>query len=667
MTSFGVARGAQTGISRQRTRARMTAETTQRAERQALDQCPLDRRPWERWLLGFWSLGLWIVVAGLGAAALDAQEHGQSLGAPLKYAADFKHLDYANPAAPQGGTVTLSALNSFDTLNPFSLKGRPPFLLEMLVFETLTTSSMDEPFAEYGLLASKVTVSADRRVVTFFLRPEARFADGHPLRAEDVVFSFELLRSAVASPFYRFYYHDVEKATALDEHTVRFELKGENAELPIILGQLPVLPAHVYGAAGKDFGRDFLQQAVGSGPYVVESFDLGKRIRYRKRSDYWGGAVPINRGRFNFARIVVKIYRDAAVQLEGLKAGEYDLLLVNTAKTWAVDVGGAKWERGWLRKERISHRSSQGIQGFAFNLRRPLFQDVRVRKALSVMFDFEWSNRTLFHGQYKASHSYFSNSELAARGLPSAAEKALLAPWKDELPAAVFDEPVDVLPTLTRRQRLREAKKLLDAAGWKLEDGVLRKDDPRKDDPRRGKLAFRFELTLLNPQFERIVEPYLVQLRRLGVQGRVKVVDSAVYERLLRTFDFDMIVHGVGQSQSPGNEQREYWGSEAALREGSRNLMGIASPAIDALVDHIVKAADRQQLITATHALDRALWHQYFMVPHWYIDAYRLAYWNRFGREAGVPPYYMPYRWLMYWWIDPQKEAKLAAERTRSS
>jgi len=616
-----------------------------------------------RLLHAFWLLTLAAALPAPGGGAHGAFAQGRewpsgpqyalALGAHPKYPPDFTHFDYANPQAPKGGTLVLPADGGFDTLNPFTLKGRPAFLLAELVFESLSTPALDEPFTEYGLIADTAEVAADGLSVVYRLRPEARFSDGHALTAEDVVFSFMALRGDAASPFFRYYYKDVQSVEAVDARTVRIRFARLNRELPMITGQLPILPKHVY--AGKDFGADFSSLALGSGPYRVGAFEFGKYVTFERNPEYWGRHLPANAGRANFDKIGVKYYRDETVRMEALKAGEFDFLYVNIAKQWAVDAHGDKWDKGWLVREELKHSNTAGMQGFAFNLRREIFQDRRVRKALSLAFDFEWSNRSLFYGQYTANDSYFANSELAARGLPSAAELKLLDPFKAGLPPEVFTQPVEELAKSTPdlRERLRTALRLLGEAGWQIKDGVMTQ-------PASGR-QLRFVVTLVSPAFQRVVEPYVDNLKKIGVAASMRVVDDAVYERLINSKDFDMIVHSFPESQSPGNEQLDFWGSASANQEGSRNVIGIRNPAVDALVEHIVQARSRESLITATRALDRVLWHEHYMVPQWYIAIHRVTYWNRFSHPARLPLYYNPLTYLPWWWYDPAKAAALEA------
>ena len=603
------------------------------------------------WALGL-AAGLAVALAALQIPAWAAPAHGVALGGAPKYPPGFRHFDYANPVAPKGGRLTLSSPINFDTLNPYTLKGRGAPMIG-LVFETLTEHSLDEPFSEYGLVAEAIDTAPDGRSVTFHLNPKARFSDGHPITAADVVFSLNVLRSEEASPLYRYYYADIDKAVALGKNKVRFDFRQPNRELAMITGQLPVLPRHIY--EGKDFGRDFSRRAIGSGAYTVSSFEFGKQIVYTRNPDHWGRGLGVNTGRHNFDTLRVLIYRDPVAELEGFKSGEFDFLSVNNSKVWAKNMDGPQWDKGWVVKETLKHSNVAGMQGFVFNTRRPIFRQRQVRRALAMAMDFEWSNRNLFYGQYTALDSYFDNSELAASGRPSPAELKLLEPLRADLPPEVFTTPMGQKTgkPLSSRQRLRAAKKLLNEAGWHVKDGVLTEQ--------KSGLRLQFTVTLVQPAFERITEPFINNLRRLGVRAEMKVVDSSVYERLLRGFDFDMVVGSMGQSQSPGNEQRDYWHSASAKQPGSRNWAGIANPAVDALVDALIAAPDRATLVNATRALDRALWFGDYVVPHWFIDSHRVTYWNRLGKPKQPPLYYLPLTYLEYWWIDPAKDAQLKA------
>ncbi len=602
----------------------------------------------------FWSwLALWAVSLNLGAAVPEGVPlHGISLYGDLKYPADFKQFAYVNPQAPKGGSVKFAAIGSFDNLNPFILQGSSADGLG-LVYDTLTSKSADEPFSEYGLIAASITLGPERAWVEFKLRPEARFHDGKPITSADVVFSLETLRTQ-GHPSYRSYYRDVAEVLAPDAQTVRFMLADRtNRELPLILGQLPVLPKHYW--QGRNFGKTTLEPPVGSGPYRVAALEPGRFIHYERVADYWAKDLPVNRGRYNFDQIRYDYYRDTTVTLEAFKAGEYDIRLENSAKNWATGYASPALSRNWLLRQTVTNGNPQGMQGFLFNLRRPLFQDIRVREALNLAFDFEWSNRTLFHGAYTRSNSYFANADLAASGVPDAAELRLLEPHRAALPERVFTTAFQAPVTDgsgNQRANLTQAAALLKAAGWRV--------GPDKQLVNAENRPFEFEILLVQPEFERICLPYVDSLKRLGINVRVRVVDSAQYENRLEKFDFDMTVGSFGQSLSPGNEQRDYWGSASAQLDGSRNLIGIQNAAVDALVDAVIGAADRAQLVTATRALDRVLLWQFYVVPHWHIGVHRLAYWNKFGFPANPPPYEFS---TDIWWLDPARAAALQAAR----
>lgn len=584
--------------------------------------------------------------------AFGKPRHGEALGGTPKYPRGFSNYDYANPRAEKGGKLVLSRSINFDTLNPFSLKGRAAPEIG-LVFETLMDHALDEVFSQYGLLAETIDIASDGLSVTYTLNPKARFSDGKPVRANDVVFTFNILRSDAAQPFYRFYYRDVKEAKALNARKVRFEFARRNRELALITGELPVLPEHFYG--GKDFGRYFSTRALGSGPYTVKKFDFGKYIRYERNGKHWGRNLNVNAGRYNFDQVVALIYRDPVAELEGFKSGEVNWYFVNNSKIWAKNIRGRKWDDGWIVKETLAHGNPSGMQGYAFNIRKTIFKNREVRKALAMALDFEWSNRNLFYGQYTQNDSYFDNSELGAQGLPSREELKLLEPLRDKLPPEVFTVPMGIKPASppSMRKKLREAKRLLGKNGWKVKDGVLTETSTG--------LEMRFSITLRQPAFERITEPFIGNLGRLGALVTMKTVDSSVYERKVRTFDYDMIVAGWGASPSPGNEQADFWHSRSAGREGSRNYVGVKDPAVDALVDAVVTATSRARLVTATRALDRALWNGHYVVPHWYIGKFRLTYWNKFGRPRVLPKYNRIGTHLYFWWRDGARDAALKA------
>lgn len=579
----------------------------------------------------------------LGAAFDVVAAPSQALGYTPAYPAGFDHFRYVNPNAPKGGSVTIWSMGSFDTLNPFTLKGIADDALTQLVFETLMEPSLDEPYSQYGLLADDVESASDGLSVTFHLNPKARFSDGTPVTADDVVFSFDTLMSKQAHPQFRFYYADILRARALNSSTVRFYFRRRNPELRMIVGQIPIFSRRWVGKT--PFDQLALKPPIASGPYVVDSYKLGKYIVYRRNPNYWARDLNVRRGMYNFDRIVVKYYRDSAVALQGFKAGDFDFIAVNNSKQWARDYVGPKFERGLIKKAELPHRNDAGMQGFVFNLRRPLFQDRRVRRAIDLALDFPWANHKLFYDQYRRCYSYFSNSDLASSGIPKGAELKLLEPYRKQLPPQLFTQPwtpPTTEPPHSLRANLREAKALLESAGWHYRDGALRNAAGQ---------PFSFDIMLADGAFERIVAPFARNLAILGIQANYRTVDSAIYQRRADTFNFDMLVYVFGESQSPGNELKGMFASASADQEGSRNLMGLKNPVVDALVDKVIYAKDRAHLVTAVHALDRVLLWGEYVVPNWYIATHRIAYWNRFGMPKTLPLYYQPTAWMLAtWW-----------------
>lgn len=594
---------------------------------------------------------LLVWVAGVISPAFAGEPqpmHGVAMHGDLKYGPDFTHFEYADPNAPKGGEVRLAAVGGFDSFNPYIVKGQPAAGLGFL-FESLMTSSADEAFSEYGLIAESIEMPDDRSWVIFNLRPQARFHDGSAITADDVIFSFDILKTK-GRPLFRFYYANVEKVEKLAEQRVKFTFApGENRELALIIGQLPILSKQYW--EGRDFDATTLEPPIGSGPYRIKQFETGRFVVYELDENYWGKDLPVNRGIYNFGRMRYDYYRDTTVALEAFKAGAYDLRPETSAKDWATAYDFPAVRNGLVKTERFPHQMPSGMQGFAYNLRRPLFQDDRVRQALAYAFDFEWSNRNLFYGQYTRTRSYFDNSELASRGLPSKEELVVLEPLRAQIPPEVFTEtyapPVSDSPE-GLRANLRKALDLLQAAGWVFKDRKLVNGQTGQ--------PFEFEILLNQPNWERITLPFTRNLERLGINTHVRTVDSAQYENRLNNFDYDMIVDVWGQSLSPGNEQREFWGSHAADAPGSRNTVGIKNPAIDQLIESVIAAPDRQALLTCVHAMDRVLLWNHYVIPHWHIPYERLAFWDKFGRPALIP---MQGVQINAWWVDPAKAATL--------
>ena len=594
-------------------------------------------------------VALLLIFAGNAHAAAT---HGMSLFGDLKYGPDFRHFDYVNPDAPKGGTMRYATLGTFDNLNPFVIKGVAAAGITD-IFDTLTVASEDEPSSEYGLVAETIELAPDKLSVLYTLRKEARFHDGTPMTPEDVIWTFETLR-AKGLPHYRSYYGDVTKVEKEGERGVRFSFKSaDNRELPQIIGQMPVLSKAYW--SGRDFAGTTLDAPLGSGPYKVESLDPGRSITYRRVADYWAADLPVNKGRHNVDVMRYDYYRDGTIALEAFKAGQYDVRLENVSKNWATGYDSPALRAGLVKKEAIPNQRPSGMQGFGFNLRRPLFQDPRVRQALAYAFDFEWSNKELFYNAYTRTRSYFDNSELAATGVPQGEELKILEKFRGRIPDEVFTteyDPPKYDGSGNIRDGLREALRLLKEAGWTFKGDKLVNDETGQ--------PFEFEIMLVLPEFERIVLPFKKNLERMGITARVRTIDAAQYERRMQTFDFDMAVVSFGASQSPGNELRDYFGSQAADEQGSQNYLGIKSKVIDELVEELIKAPDRASLVAHTRALDRVLQYGYYVIPHYHVSAFRVAYWDKFRRPAISPKYAVGFD---TWWVDPGAEQSVEARK----
>jgi microcin C transport system substrate-binding protein len=598
------------------------------------------------------------LVAGLALAVLAAPaaaqgfHHGLSVFGDLKYPPDFRHFDWVNPAAPKGGrlaTIGTEARTSFDSFNAFILKGDPAQGLQY-VYDTLMAASLDEPDAVYGLVAESAEVAADLSRVTFRLRPEARFADGSPLTADDVVFSFFALKEK-GNPLYRVELEDVTNAEAVDPATVRYTLGGtRRRDLPFLIASLPVLSKAYYRT--RNFEETTLDPPLGSGPYRLADFKPGAFVSYARRDDYWAKDLPVNRGRFNFDELRFEYFRDRTAELESLKAGVFDLREEFTARDWvtAYDVPAAK--AGHLVLRTLPDERPAGAQGFFLNTRRAKLGDVRVREALDYAFDFEWTNKNLFYGLYRRTESFFENSDLKASGPPSAAELALLEPLRNRLPPEVFGAPYTSPvsdATGSDRKLLRRAAELLEAAGWQLRDG---KRSNASGEP------LELEFLIVDDGTERVLGPYVKNLTALGIATTIRRVDPAQYERRRKAFDFDIIITRFALRTTPGTELRAFWGAKTANTEGSFNLAGIADPAVDALIDAVVGAASREQLTAATRALDRVLRAGHYWVPQWYRPYHYIAYWNKYDSPPVKPRYARGI--VQSWWYDPAKAAKLS-------
>ncbi len=567
------------------------------------------------------------------------------MGYEPKYAEGFTHFDYANPAAAKRGELTLMGLGTFDSLNPYLLKGISAGGLSVLVFESLLEKSLDEPFSMYGLIAESFYLADDGLSVTFHINPLARFSNGEPVTAEEVKYSFDTLMSKAAHPQFRVYFGDVKSATVIDRLIIRFDFKNKNRELHMIIGEIPIFSKQWAGDTAFEKLSD--TKPVASGPYTVEKYARGKNIKYVRNSNYWAKDLPVRKGMFNFDRITYKYYKDSTIALEAFKAGEFDFFFENYSKRWARSHNGPRYDSGEIIKKGLSHNNNAGMQGFAFNTRRDKFKDVRVRRALSLAYDFEWANKKLFYNQYVRGYSYFSNSELASQGLPEGKELALLEKYRHQLPEEIFTrqwQPATTLAPDSLRNNLIQARDLLREAGWTIQDGVLKNQQGR---------TFILDVLLVQKGFDRIVAPYAHNLKKLGIQTMYRKVDSSLYKRRLDTFDFDMVVTSFSTSVSPGNELMNMFHSSAAELKGSNNLPGINDPVVDKLITHIIQAENRQQVVIASRALDRVLLYGEYLVPNWFIDFHRVAFWNKFGIPETQPLYYEPISWLLKtWWVE---------------
>ena len=574
--------------------------------------------------------------------------HAIAMHGEPKYPDSFQYVDYANPDAPKGGKIILSSTGSYDSFNPFILKGTAAAGIGNL-YETLTTGSSDEAFTEYGLIAKTIEWPDDRSWVAFTIREEAVWHDGKNISPEDVIWTFNTLMEK-GHPFYKYYYGDVVEVIQENDNKVRFNFKGNtNLELPLIVGQLPVLPKHYW--TNKNFEETSMDIPIGSGPYKIKNFDAGRTITYELDSDYWGKNIPIKKGTENFGVIQYEYYKDRSIEREAFKSGDIDLFSENTSKDWATSYDTPAVQNGLIKKELIEHQNPQGMQGFAFNTRKEIFEDKRVREALSYAFDFEWTNKNLFYNAYKRTNSFFENSELASSGVPSGRELDLLNDYRELLPQKLFQEEYN--PPKTdgsgfMRKELQEATKLLQDAGWELQEGKLIN--------KKSGSKFEFELLLVSPAFERIVLPFKDNLAKLGIDVSVRTIDSAQYQNRLDGFDFDMIVSTFSQSLSPGNEQRNFWGSDAAKTNGSRNIIGISNEVIDSLIEKVISAKDREDLIVTTRALDRVLLWNHYVIPQWHISAYRTLYWDIFDKPSVRPKYSLG---TNTWWVDADKASTI--------
>jgi microcin C transport system substrate-binding protein len=585
-------------------------------------------------------------IAGAGP------QHGIALVGSLKYKPDFKHLDYADPNAKKGGKVTGASTVSFDSLNPFIIKGTGAPGMGYVYQTLMDDGILDEPSSEYGLIAESIEVPADFSSAIFKIRPEARWHDNTPITPEDVVFSFETLIKDGA-PRYQQYYAEISGAKKTGDREVTFTFSNKNNhELPSIIGQLYVFNKKYYSK--HPFNEVTLDPPLGSGPYEVSDVKPGKSITFTRVANYWAKDLPIMSGRYNWDQITYIVYQDDNVRFQGFKAGEFDFVLENSAKRWATEYTGPALDKGQIKKELIPDKSPQGLQGFVFNTRRDIFKDKRVREAISYAFDFEWLNKNIFYNQYIRTRSFYENSVFASYlgGLPSAKEIELLNPLKGKIPDEVFTkvfEPSKSDGSGNIRDNITKALALFEQAGWSIKDTKLVNNATGKQ--------MEFEIMLVSPSYERLASPFTQNLQKMGINATYRSIDVAQASKRVDAFDFDMFMTTWYQSFSPGNEQREFWGSKAADQHGSQNYVGIKDPAIDTLIEAVASAKGFENLQAAVRALDRVLLYNYFAIPHYYSPSYRIAYWDRFGQPKNPPAFGVAF--TDTWWIDPDKDMAL--------
>ncbi len=587
----------------------------------------------------FWSSSIW-------AAPQVILTHALALHGEPKYPADFTHFEYADPNALKGGTLTRGARGTYDNLHRYAQRGVSAAGSSIL-YDSLLVESADEIESYYGLIAEKIEYPEDFTWMTFHLHPQARFQDGTPLTAEDVVYSFNTFFEK-GVPQFKQYYQDVSEVVALDPHKVRFSVKEGNKEMLLSLGGIPVISRHFWES--HDFSEPLTTPPVGSSAYQIKDFKIGQYIVYERVKDYWGANLPVNKGQNNFDEIRYDYYRDEIVSLEAFKAGEFDVRQENVSKQWATLYTGSNFEKGYIIKEEIDHDIPQGMQALVFNIQRPVFSDSRVREALNYAMDFEWMNENLFYGQYKRTRSYFQNTEYEAKGLPGEEELKILDPLRDQIPERVFTE--EYQPPVTEgsgniRQQIREALKLFKEAGWEIKDKVLTNVETGE--------PLEFELLLYSPSMERIAVPVQKNLERMGVKMNIRQVDTTQFTNRLRERDFDMISSGFGANYYPGTDLKIVWRSD--YLDYTYNIAGVQDPAVDALVDGIEAAqGDEDALLHYGRAFDRILQWNFYVIPQWHISKFRVAYWDKFSRPEIRPKYTLG---IGTWWVDPEKEMKL--------
>ena len=569
-------------------------------------------------------------------------EYSIGIGYKPKYPDNFSHFSYVNPNAKKTGSIKLSAFGTFESLNPFLLKSLAPTGINNLVFETLMERSLDEPSSSYGHIAEDYILANDKLSVTYIISEKAKFSNGDAITASDIKFSFETLISEDAHPQYRIYWADIKSTEIINNRKIKFYFNRVNPELHMIIGDIPIFSPKWF--AGKDFSNTILNKPIASGPYIIKDYEFGRFITYERNPNYWAKSMPTRVGMYNFNTITFKYYKDMTVALEAFKSGEYDFIYENHSKRWARDYNGPNFDNQTIIKKELKHMNNAGIQGFVFNTRKKMFQNKDVRKAVTLAFDFSWSNKNLFYNQYQRCESYFSNSELSAPINPSE-DEMLLAELLNISNHRLKPKDQSFLSSESKtfRNNLIEAKKIFDKIGWKVKNNILYDDNNKK---------VEFNFLLAQKGFERILAPFAVNLKKLGIKLKYRTIDLSLYQRRVDSFDFDMMVMSYPQSQSPGNELISMFHSSSADKKGAYNLGGINDNDIDKILNHIIYTENRKDMIISAHLLDRILWNEYYLLPNWYINKHRIAYFDKFDKPSILPLYYEATNYILKtWWV----------------
>ena len=569
-------------------------------------------------------------------------EYSIGIGYQPKYPDNFSHFSYVNPNAKKTGSIKLSAFGTFESLNPFLLKSLAPTGINDLVFETLMERSLDEPSSSYGHIAEDYIFADDKLSVTYIINKKAKFSNGDAITASDIKFSFETLISKDAHPQYRIYWADIKSTEIINNRVIKFYFNRVNPELHMIIGDIPIFSPKWF--SGKGFSNTILAKPIASGPYIIKDYEFGRFITYERNPNYWAKSMPTRVGMYNFNTITFKYYKDMTVALEAFKSGEYDFIYENHSKRWARDYNGPNFDNQTIIKKELKHMNNAGIQGFVFNTRKKMFQNKDVRKAVTLAFDFSWSNKNLFYNQYQRCESYFSNSELSAPINPSE-DEMLLAELLNISNHRLKPKDQSFLSSESKpfRNNLIEAKKIFDKIGWKVKNNILYDDNNKK---------VEFNFLLAQKGFERILAPFAVNLKKLGIKLKYRTIDLSLYQRRVDSFDFDMMVMSYPQSQSPGNELISMFHSSSADKKGAYNLGGINDNDVDKILNHIIYTENRKDMIISAHLLDRILWNEYYLLPNWYINKHRIAYFDKFDKPSILPLYYEATNYILKtWWV----------------